>query len=94
MIAGGSGLTPMMQVASRILSDKDDKTQASAMAAVKICNIGSFLWGRAAIALHCNALHSVQVSLVFANQSEDDIILSEDLDKMQREHDNFKVRQQ
>lgn len=29
MIAGGSGLTPMMQVASQILANKDDKTQAS-----------------------------------------------------------------
>jgi hypothetical protein len=28
---------------------------------------------------------------VFANQSEDDIILKEELDKMEREHDNFKV---
>lgn len=27
MIAGGSGLTPMMQVASQILSNSDDKTQ-------------------------------------------------------------------
>lgn len=58
MIAGGSGLTPMMQVASQILANKDDKTQ---------------------------------VSLVFANQSEDDIILKDELDKMEREHGNFKV---
>lgn len=27
MIAGGSGLTPMMQVASQILSNSDDKAQ-------------------------------------------------------------------
>lgn len=27
MIAGGSGLTPMMQVASSILSNSDDKTE-------------------------------------------------------------------
>lgn len=33
----------------------------------------------------------VQVSLVFANQSEDDIILKDELDKMEREHDNLKV---
>lgn len=31
------------------------------------------------------------MSLVFANQSEDDIILKDELDKMDREHDNFKV---
>jgi cytochrome-b5 reductase len=58
MIAGGSGLTPMMQVASQILSNSDDKTQ---------------------------------VSLVFANQSEDDIILKDELDKMAKEHANFKI---
>lgn len=33
----------------------------------------------------------MQVSLVFANQSEDDIILKDELDKMEREHGNFKV---
>jgi NAD(P)H-flavin reductase len=27
MIAGGSGLTPMMQVASQILSNPEDKTE-------------------------------------------------------------------
>ena len=37
MIAGGSGLTPMMQVASRVLADKDDKTQASATIAIIGC---------------------------------------------------------
>jgi ferredoxin-NADP reductase len=37
MIAGGSGLTPMMQVASRVLADKDDKTQASATVTIMTC---------------------------------------------------------
>lgn len=36
-------------------------------------------------------LHCTQVSLVFANQSEDDIILKDELDKMEKEHENFKV---
>lgn len=58
MIAGGSGLTPMLQVASQILSDPEDKTQ---------------------------------VSLIYANQSEDDIILKDKLDQMQKDHSNFKV---
>ncbi len=33
----------------------------------------------------------MQVSLVFANQSEDDIILKDELDKMAKEHSNFKA---
>lgn len=28
---------------------------------------------------------------MFANQSEDDIILKDELDKMEKEHENFKV---
>ncbi len=57
-IAGGSGITPMLQVASEIVSNPDDKTQ---------------------------------VSLVFANQSEKDIILKKELDEMAAKHDNFQV---
>lgn len=47
MVAGGSGITPMLQVIDEILSNKDDKTQ---------------------------------VSLVFANQTESDIILKDRID--------------
>lgn len=57
-IAGGSGITPMLQVASEIVSNPDDKTQ---------------------------------VSLVFANQTEKDIILKKELDEMAAKHDNFQV---
>ena len=32
-----------------------------------------------------------QVSLIFGNQSEDDIILKKELDNMARQHKNFKV---
>lgn len=56
MIAGGSGLTPMMQVASRVLADKDDKTQVSAT--VAICRCSCMAWlpvGSAATTnAHCN----------------------------------------
>ncbi|KAL3159030.1 hypothetical protein ABBQ32_011029 [Trebouxia sp. C0010 RCD-2024] len=58
MIAGGSGITPMLQVASEIVSNPDDKTQ---------------------------------VSLVFANQTEKDIILKKELDEMAAKHNNFQV---
>lgn len=56
-IAGGSGITPMFQVAQEILSNPDDKTQ---------------------------------VSLIFANQTEDDIILRKELDNFAK-HDNFQA---
>jgi cytochrome-b5 reductase len=58
LIAGGSGLTPMLQVADEVLRNPDDKTQ---------------------------------VSFIFANQSEDDIILKDKLDDMAAKHDNFRV---
>ena len=48
----------MLQVASEIVNNPEDKTQ---------------------------------VSLVFANQTEKDIILKEELDEMAAKHDNFQV---
>ena len=58
MIAGGTGITPMWQVLSEILANKEDKTH---------------------------------VKLLFANQSEDDILLREELDELAAKHDNFDV---
>jgi len=59
MVAGGSGITPMLQVIDEILSNKDDKTQ---------------------------------VSLVFANQTESDIILKDRIDAWAKAHsDRLKV---
>ena len=57
-IAGGSGLTPMLQVAQEITRNPEDKTE---------------------------------VTLVYANVSEDDILLKRELDDMARKHKNFKV---
>ena len=58
MHAGGSGITPMLQVAEEILNNPDDRTA---------------------------------VSLVYANQSEGDIILRDALDALANRHSRFKV---
>lgn len=61
MIAGGTGITPMLQLIRRIFHEEStDK--------------------------------NVKVSLIYANQTEDDILLKSELDKIAKEHpDRFKV---
>eukprot|EP01089_Gocevia_fonbrunei_P020891 TRINITY_DN7893_c0_g1_i2.p1 TRINITY_DN7893_c0_g1~~TRINITY_DN7893_c0_g1_i2.p1 ORF type:complete len:172 (+),score=47.91 TRINITY_DN7893_c0_g1_i2:545-1060(+) len=59
MIAGGTGVTPMLQIINAVLNDPQDETI---------------------------------LSLLFANQTEDDILLREELEKLQKEHpDRFKL---
>lgn len=58
LIAGGTGLTPMLQVADTILRNPEDKTQ---------------------------------VTFVFANIAEEDILLRKQLDERAAKHPNFKV---
>jgi len=59
MIAGGSGITPMLQVAHEILRNPDDKTH---------------------------------ISLIFANVTQDDILLKSRIDEWAAKHpDRFKV---
>ena len=58
MIAGGSGITPMLQVIQYILRNPDDKTK---------------------------------VHLIFANNGDDDILLKDKLDALEKKHDNFNV---
>lgn len=58
LIAGGTGLTPMLQVADAILRNADDKTE---------------------------------VSFVFANIAEEDILLRKQIDERAAKHKNFKV---
>ena len=58
LIAGGTGLTPMLQVADAILSNPEDKTE---------------------------------ISFVFANIAEEDILLRKELDERAAAHKNFKV---
>lgn len=59
MIAGGTGITPMLQVCKRILENPEDKTQ---------------------------------VTLLYANVTEKDILLREELDAMAAQHENFTVK--
>jgi cytochrome-b5 reductase len=58
MIAGGTGITPMLQIVHEILKNPNDKTE---------------------------------ISLVFANIAHEDILLKERLDKLAKQHKNFKV---
>ncbi|RUS35493.1 armadillo-type protein [Jimgerdemannia flammicorona] len=58
MLAGGTGITPMLQIIRAVLKNPEDKTQ---------------------------------LSLVFANVNEEDILLKKDLDGLAAKHDNFKV---
>jgi len=53
MIAGGTGITPMLQIIQAVLKDKDDKTH---------------------------------MSLLYANQTQDDILVRKELEKIQEEH--------
>lgn len=58
MIAGGTGITPMLQIIRAIAKNPDDKTS---------------------------------VSLIFANQTEEDILLKDELDILAAKHRNFRV---
>uniref|UniRef100_A0A0M3I2W8 NADH-cytochrome b5 reductase n=1 Tax=Ascaris lumbricoides TaxID=6252 RepID=A0A0M3I2W8_ASCLU len=53
MIAGGTGITPMLQIINAVLKKKDDPTK---------------------------------ISLLFANQQQDDILLRDELDRLAEEH--------
>ncbi|KAJ0410974.1 hypothetical protein ATCC90586_004327 [Pythium insidiosum] len=58
MIAGGTGITPMLQIIRRALKDSNDKTE---------------------------------FYLLFANQTEEDILCREEIDAMVRDHENVHV---
>jgi NAD(P)H-flavin reductase len=58
MIAGGTGITPILQVINAVLKDPEDTTQ---------------------------------ISLLYANQTPDDILLRAQLDALAAKHDNFRV---
>ena len=59
MIAGGTGITPMLQLVRAVFRDPEDETR---------------------------------LSLLFANQTEEDILLREELEQLASEHpDQFKL---
>lgn len=58
LIAGGTGLAPMLQVIDRVLSNPEDKTE---------------------------------ISFVFANIAEEDILLRKEIDERAKKHKNLKV---
>ncbi|KAG0236765.1 NADH-cytochrome b5 reductase [Actinomortierella wolfii] len=58
MIAGGTGITPMLQIIRAVLKNPEDKTQ---------------------------------LSLIFANVKEEDILLKDELDALAKKHPQFKV---
>jgi cytochrome-b5 reductase len=58
LIAGGSGLTPMLQIAEELLENPSDKTK---------------------------------ITLVFCNQTEDDIFFRRQLDRLEETYPRFKV---
>jgi len=58
MVAGGTGITPMLQIIRAIVKNPEDKTE---------------------------------VSLVFANVADHDILLKEELDGLAAKHKNFKI---
>ncbi|KAK9318949.1 hypothetical protein V1517DRAFT_334139 [Lipomyces orientalis] len=58
MIAGGTGITPMLQIIRAVLKNPEDTSE---------------------------------IGLIFANETEEDILLKDDLDDMAAKHKNFKV---
>ncbi|KAI8987539.1 hypothetical protein BDF20DRAFT_815618, partial [Mycotypha africana] len=61
MIAGGTGITPMLQIIRRVFHEKSSDK-------------------------------NTKITLIFANQTDKDILLKEELDKIAKEHpDRFKV---
>ncbi|KAI7905724.1 uncharacterized protein BX663DRAFT_500701 [Cokeromyces recurvatus] len=58
MLAGGTGITPMLQIIHAIVRNPNDKTQ---------------------------------VSLIYGNVTEEDILLREELDELAKKHDNINI---
>lgn len=101
MLAGGTGITPMYQVAQAILKDPNDKTEVG-MQIITCVSMGgprrlssrSRYFFFIPITKSLNPLvvpPMLQISLVFGNITEDDILLKEELDECAARYPNFKV---
>lgn len=78
MIAGGTGITPMLQVC---------RMTPQLPVIEYVCSDN---W-QIIRAILSNPHDPTNVSLVFANETEDDILLKEELDVLAKKHDNFNV---
>nr|CAB3472034.1 unnamed protein product [Digitaria exilis] len=84
MVAGGTGITPMLQVVRAILKNPDDNTQVAG-------GTGITPMLQVVRAILKNPDDNTQVSLIYANVSPDDILLKKELDRLASSYPNFKV---
>ncbi|KAK3029093.1 hypothetical protein RJ639_039237 [Escallonia herrerae] len=88
MIAGGTGITPMLQVIEAILKNPDDNTKSAGDAT----NV-AYLENRSTTTIiepHPSDFGK-HVSLLYANVTPDDILLKQKLDALAASHPNLKV---
>ena len=83
-IAGGTGITPMLQVIDAILRDKEDNTKVCPM--IWFCSDLLFT-----VCMLFTEVLLKQVYLIYGNISPEDILLKDKLDALATEHPNFKV---
>lgn len=97
MLAGGTGVAPMFQLVQAILKDPNDHTQASTRGqegrraeGQAHASQGLATWPPSRLS-NCPATYCLQVSLVFGNLTEEDILLRQELQDLADKHDNFTV---
>ncbi|RUP50511.1 hypothetical protein BC936DRAFT_138802 [Jimgerdemannia flammicorona] len=83
MLAGGTGITPMLQVGTDCrISARFECNHHECLSYLAFVIIRAVLK---------NPEDKTQLNLVFANVNEEDILLKKDLDGLAAKHDNFKV---
>eukprot|EP00983_Pelagomonas_calceolata_P022768 717011-Pelagomonas_calceolata.AAC.1 len=100
MLAGGTGVTPMYQVLNAILKNPADKTQCNCtMVSSSVLFTPLRQNGSARAQAHTHSislahmLTRTQVSLIFGNIAEEDILLRKELDSLAQAHPHqLKVR--
>jgi NAD(P)H-flavin reductase len=104
MIAGGTGITPMLQIMRAAFRDAGDKSQMR-----RGCVQVDFSWPIALesawfqplepmqwspgfkVCAFTNSTCAATLSLIFANQTEGDILLRDELEACEADHENFKM---